>query len=62
MLNTPSYLHWIAALAEDVTAAAASAFRSEITPSSTIERGGKDIARGVLSGTISADKIRPTQE
>lgn len=51
-----------AAPAEDVTTSNASAFRSEkLYTVLEVEKGRTDLARGVLSGTITVDTIKPTQ-
>jgi len=52
-----------AAPAEGVSTASASPFRSEkLYTVVEIERGRTDLARGVLSGTISVANIQPTQK
>lgn len=51
-----------AAPAEDVTTINASAFRDDKLYSVIeIERGRRDLQRGILEGTIRTDTIRPTQ-
>lgn len=48
--------------ADDVTTANASAFRNEkLYTVVEIDRGRKDVSRGLISGQVSVGNIRPTQ-
>ncbi|MBD9375597.1 hypothetical protein IB238_23595 [Rhizobium sp. ARZ01] len=57
------YMEVDAAPADDVTTSPASAFRSEkLYTVIEVERGRTDLTRGVLTGEISVDTIKPVQE
>lgn len=57
------YMDVDAAPADDVTTSPASAFRSEkLYTVIELERGRTDLTRGVLTGEITVDTIKPVQD